>query len=458
MTQSELDAGGALLGRFLRVANALATATDADTAARTLAYRIGEVFSCERAVFVRLDPLQPQYANDGQQPAQYSALADAIRLAAARVASERGPSRLGGQGGQRRAGFDRFGPRTLGEGPQDALQRVLCAHGGTSVMWWPLPARGEESPRYALWLERHRGRDWKDEELSFAYRVGPLLAALIPAAQMRAMGRRLGVGAVVVLMCVLAAFIPVPATVTAPVQVVAANPAYVFADIDGIVGTLAVEPGQQVQAGDLLVMMDTRVLEKNVEEARQGVAAGEAELARVRAASHYEAEARARLKLAEIELERARLALEFHSAQLSRAAIRSPRSGVVLLEDPDRLQGLVVRAGERLMSVADPADTRLKIMVPLADYSLVDQAAPVRVALDRSPLAHLPAQVTRKAYSVQLSDEQLPSIEVEARWSEDIPPAPPGARGVARISGERVLLVQHLLRKPLQALRRVWGV
>ena len=39
------------------------------------------------------------------------------------------------------------------------------------------------------------------------------------------------------------------------------------------------------------------------------------------------------------------------------------------------------------------------------------------------------------------------------------PPAVPfGARGSARIRGEQVALAQHLLRKPLQALRRVWAL
>ncbi|ENO86442.1 Multidrug resistance protein mdtA, partial [Thauera phenylacetica B4P] len=214
----------------------------------------------------------------------------------------------------------------------------------------------------------------------------------------------------------LAGAIPVPSAITAPVQVVAAEPRHVFSAIDGIVGTLAVVPGQQVAAGDLLLRMDTRVLEKNVQEARQAMSVAQAELARNRAAAHYDADARAKLAVTQVELERARLELDFHLAQLERAELRSETAGQVLLEDPDRLPGAAVRMGERLLGIADTRRTRLRILVPLADFSLVDEGAPVRVTLDRSPLAGLSARVVRKGYTVSLSDEQVPSIVVEAEW------------------------------------------
>ena len=130
----------------------------------------------------------------------------------------------------------------------------------------------------------------------------------------------------------------------------------------------------------------------------------------------------------------------------------------MLLEDPDRLPGAAVRMGERLLSIADTRVTRLRIMVPLADFSLVDEGAPVQVTLDRSPLSALSAQVVRRGYSVQLSDDQLPSIAVDADWRATPPAVLPGARGTARITGEPIPLAQQLLRKPLQALRRAWGL
>ena len=80
------------------------------------------------------------------------------------------------------------------------------------------------------------------------------------------------------------------------------------------------------------------------------------------------------------------------------------------------------------------------------------------VTLDRSPLSALDANVVRKGYTVQLSDDQIPSIVVDADWAGPPPDVPFGARGLARISGDTVPLAQHLLRKPLQALRRIWGL
>lgn len=459
MKDEQRQAGEFLLGRLVRLCAALAATADADTAGQLLANRIGEFLACERAVLVTLSPPLPTHASDSTRPSDRTALADAIRAAAQRSGTSTGPHRL--EPGERAARANGLvaGGIAVGEGlALDALERCLLAHGGTRVLWWPLTGRGDTPARYALWLERHNGRGWKDDELSLAHRVGPVLAALLPGPRTTPKPRRalkLGAAAAVI---ALAGAIPVPAVVTAPVQVAAAEPRHVFSGMDGIVSTLAVAPGQQVRIGDVLLRMDTRVLGKNADEARQAVTVAQAELARNRAAAHYDTEARARLAVTQLELERAQLELDFHLAQLDRAELRSEVVGQVLLEEPDRLPGAAVRMGERLLSIADTGRTRLRIMVPLADFSLVDEGAAVSVTLDRSPLSALAAQVVRKGYSVQLSDDQIPSIVVEADWAGESPDVPFGARGSARISGDNVPLVQHLLRKPLQALRRIWGV
>lgn len=473
MRDAQREAGEFLLGRLVRLCGALAATADPEQAGQLLANRIGEVLACDRAVLVSLGPPRPRHVSDGIAAGERTALADAIRLAAERAGADTGPQRLeaGGRAGapalRAAAGDDGAGALL------DALERCLREQGGTRVLWWPLPQRDGGAPRWALWLERHHGRAWSDDELGLAHRVGGVLAALLPATAARSPRRGRALLAALVVLG-LAGAIPMPSAVTAPAQVVAAEPRHVFSAIDGIVGTLAVVPGQQVAAGELLLRMDTRVLEKNVQEARQTMSVAQAELARNRAAAHYDADARAKLAVTQVELERARLELDFHLAQLERAELRSETAGQVLLEDPDRLPGAAVRMGERLLGIADTRRTRLRILVPLADFSLVDEGAPVRVTLDRSPLAGLSARVVRKGYTVQLSDEQVPSIVVEAEWETEggaegtpdaaggrapTPPAVPfGARGSARIRGEQVTLAQHLLRKPLQALRRVWAL
>lgn len=464
MRDAQREAGEFLLGRLVRLCGALASAADPGQAAQLLVNRIGEVLACDRAVLVSLSPPKPCNASDGVVVGERTALADAIRIAADRAGEDTGPQRLGAAErawapGRRSAAAEDGAGIVL-----DALERCLRAQGGTRVLWWPLPQRGA-APRWALWLERHHGRTWSDDELGLAHRVGGVLGALLPTTATRGPRRSRALLAALAALA-LAGAIPVPSAVTAPAQVVAAEPRHVFSAIDGIVGTLAVVPGQQVAAGELLLRMDTRVLDKNVQEARQAMSVAQAELARNRAAAHYDADARAKLAVTQIELERARLELDFHLTQLERAELRSELAGQVLLEDPDRLPGAAVRMGERLLGIADTRRTRLRILVPLADFSLVDEGAPVRVTLDRSPLAGLSARVVRKGYTVQLSDEQVPSIVVEAEWEQEGAPGaegagavvPFGARGSARIRGEQVALAQYLLRKPLQALRRVWGV
>ena len=460
MIDGHREAGEFLLGRLVRLCAALADTADGDTAGQLLANRIGEFLSCDRALLVTLSPAVPAFSSGDVRPGERTVLADAIRAAELRCGTSDGPHRLEPAVRASRS-LDGVVVSSVGTGDGqivDALERCLLAYGGTRVLWWPLPERDRAQPRHALWLERHDGRRWKDEELSLAHRVGPVLGALLSGPKAAHKPRRALMWGAVVAAIALAGALPVPAVVTAPVQVTAAEPRHVFSGMDGIVSMLAVTPGQQVRAGDVLLRMDTRVLDKNVEEARQAVAVAQAELARNRAAAHYDAEARARLAVTQLELERAQLELDFHLAQLDPAELRSEVAGQVLLEDPDRLPGAAVRMGERLLSIADTAHTRLRIMVPLADFSLVDESAAVSVTLDRSPLSVLDANVVRKGYTVQLSDDQIPSIVVDADWAGPPPDVPFGARGSARISGDAVPLAQHLLRKPLQALRRIWGL
>jgi hypothetical protein len=109
------------------------------------------------------------------------------------------------------------------------------------------------------------------------------------------------------------------------------------------------------------------------------------------------------------------------------------------------------------MSVADPEQTKLRILVPVTDAGLFTEGDKVKIHPDSEPLKSYPATITRIGFDVVMSENKVPSILVEAEWAGDPPSIQPGQRGVAKIEGPDTRLGMQILRKPLIALRNLIG-
>jgi hypothetical protein len=339
------------------------------------------------------------------------------------------------------------------------LMKVLEGSGGTSVLWVNLPHPGGGEPRFALWLERWNRKPWPEEEIKllshslvfFGYSLGTSRKT-IGATLLKKRVLWLVLAVLIAMM-----WLPVHSNVNAPVQMVPDHPYYVFAPFDGVVEELAVQPGERVEEGDLIFRYDTRILEKQLDEALRGVAVAQAELARLEGAAYMDEEARARIPVQKLEVQRKEAEVAFLRKQLELAEVRTDADGVVVLDNPDALIGASLQTGQMVLRIADPQRSKMRIMVPVSDAGLVREDAPVSVRLDSNPLRSIPAQVYRIGFDVELSDERVPSVLVEAEPETD-QPVMPGQRGTAKITGPRVTLGMQIFRKPLMDLRNFLGV
>jgi hypothetical protein len=339
-------------------------------------------------------------------------------------------------------------------------RKILEAMGGVQVLWLPLPARRSDSERFVLWLERWGNKPWTDEEVRLLTHARVFFGhalfsrkALVESGKRKKTFKRLFWIAVLLVM-----FIPIPSRVTAPFQVVPERPHYVFAPFDGIVEELAVQPGDKVRAGDLIFRYDTRVLEKQLDEAlRGGLAVALAELARLEGAAYADQEARARIPVQRLEVERRRAEVAFLRRQLELSEVRTNADGVVVLDDPDALIGAFLQTGQLVLRVAEPGRTKIRIMAPVADAGLVREAAPAILRLDSDPLRTLHGTVTRVGFDVRMSDERIPSVLVEVAWRDEVS-VTPGQRGSARIEGPHAPIGVQIFRKPLLSLRTLLGI
>lgn len=449
----EAQSVNTIMARLLKISTAAVKAENPEKAASTIVNQMHNFIKVDRTVLVALGKRRRVVAVSGNlEASQDNAFSQAVH-------EVRNYYKTKIQQGDVSAQIIR--PETL---PEDYhapnARRTLTAMGGTSIMWVPLPKTDGEASGYALWLERWNGLPWTEEEVKLVSHAAVFFNQALNRPRKKIVKKktwkRFSLLALVVFFLMM--WIPVTSKVNAPAQVTPKNPHYIFAPFDGIIEELIVRPGEEVNKGDLLFRYDTRVLEKQLEEAQQGgLAVARAELARLQGAAYQDEDARARIPVQKLEVEKKEAQVRFLKKQLELAEVRTDKKGFVILDDPDALIGAFIRTGELVMSIADPQKTKLRIMVPVSDAGLLKEGANAVIRLDSDPLKPYPAKITRVGYDVRLSDERMPAVLVEAEWENPVS-VTPGQRGICKIEGPEVYLGMQMFRKPIIATRNVLGI
>lgn len=342
-----------------------------------------------------------------------------------------------------------------------ASPQERTAFGLGHPLWLPLFSR-EGDVMGALWLDRQE--PWLAAETALLEELADAQAYALLAMDRRGTAkigggggaRRLGWIAAGIAAATL--FIPVQRAALAPVEIIARDAEVVAAPIDGVIRSFEVRPNQHVNIGDTLFTLDDTDRRARLElaakaldvarvehrQASQGALGGRRDAPRLAALD-------AQIALREIELENAR-------QQLARATVRAGRTGVALLPDVQELLGRPVAAGERVMLVADPAETEARAWLAVRDAMPVADGAAVRLFLDADPLNPLDGKVAR----IRHEAEETPGgmayrvmIDLDPAAQATVPRV--GARGSARIDGDRAPLFLYLFRRPVAALRQTVG-
>ena len=94
---------------------------------------------------------------------------------------------------------------------------------------------------------------------------------------------------------------------------------------------------------------------------------------------------------------------------------------------------------------------------PLAHGEALREGARVRMFLDTDPVAPLEAELVRASYRASTMPEGGMAFEAHAVLSDDALPRI-GARGVAKIYGEKAPIAYFLVRRPLTLARQMTGL
>ena len=170
-----------------------------------------------------------------------------------------------------------------------------------------------------------------------------------------------------------------------------------------------------------------------------------------------DAESKRELAVADAEAELAKAHRDYAQERLEKTILRAPRDGLALFSDVSELTGRPVSNGEAILRIAEPSRVLLRLHAPLTHGEALREGARVRMFLDSDPVAPLEAKLTRASYRASSVPEGGMAFEAHANLTEDDIPRI-GARGVAKIYGEKAPLAYFLIRRPLTLARQMTGL
>lgn len=259
----------------------------------------------------------------------------------------------------------------------------------------------------------------------------------------------------------LLSLIRVPLRIVAPSEVVPKDPYLITAPLEGIISEIVVNPGQSVQEGMPLVEYDKRVPLQELKIAQKEVQIIEAEYNRANTLGLKDDKSLSDLTLIQLKLQKAQLQLALAEYKASQLTIKSPDSGIAMLENPDDWRGKPVRVGEKILTIGDPKRTKVRIWIPEVDNIILDPKEPVNVILNVMPDKTFQANLIYVANETVMSDKQVPSFVAEADWVDETKEEQEniklGLKGTAILYGERVTLFYYIVRKPWSTLRELIG-
>jgi len=328
------------------------------------------------------------------------------------------------------------------------------------VIWVPLQLHDGTSLG-GLWMTKES--PWNDNEVILLKRLSDSYAHSISALAgkkkvLRKPDRIRYITWVLVLSVFLASFIPVRISALAPVEIVAKNPIIVSAPIDGVVRELAKDPNTLVTKGETLLYFEDTDLRNEVAIAKKTLSVTQAELRKASQAAFGDKASKSDIAILKSQVELRQSELDYANDLLSRVVVKAEDQGLLIYSDKDDWKGRPVKVGERIVEIADPNKVKLKIELAVADAILLVENAEVEIFLDIAPLDSLSAIITHASYRAHVTSNDVLAYKLDAEFIEQNPGLRIGLQGTAKIYGEKVSLFFYLFRRPISALRQLFGL
>jgi hypothetical protein len=327
-------------------------------------------------------------------------------------------------------------------------------------------------PPYSLWVPLEEGagllyagdEPWRSPDDTLLIRLAEAVTAsrarfyrppFLRGWLARIKGRRRSLALVAGVALVL--LFPVTGSVLAPADSVSAHPIVVRAPLDGVVDRIHVKPNELVTEGQSLFDLDATMLVGRLEVARQQHAIAEAEYRQVAQAQVFDPKAKVQVAILAGKSEEKAAEARLLESQLARTSVKAPKDGIAVFDDPSDWIGKPVAVGEKVMVLADEADTEVEAWVTASDIGEVKSGARLTLFLNTAPLSPSKAIIRSVAYEAAARPDATIAHRVRATLVDGESMPRLGLKGTARIDGERVPLIWWLFRRPLATIRQFVG-
>lgn len=254
----------------------------------------------------------------------------------------------------------------------------------------------------------------------------------------------------------LALLFPLRQSVVIPASVSARHPVVVAAPLSGVVREVHVAPNAEVVVGTPLFSFDNTDIDSRVDVSRKALDVAQAEYLKNTQMAYTCDECRARLPVLQAQVAQKDAELRQAISQQERLVVRAEIDGTAVFQDRNDLLGRPVTVGERVMQLAQPADSWLELHMPVEDAMTLEPGADVRFFLNVDPLAAYDATLVQTSYEAEVTPQDVLAYTLMAEFADADRPRL-GLKGTARVYGGRVPLIYYVLRRPLAWARQRVG-
>jgi hypothetical protein len=343
----------------------------------------------------------------------------------------------------------------------DLLAREWAAWLPEHALLLPLQAPGGQVLAHLLFAQE---RPWDEHDLVLATELaniyGYTLARFVAAdSWQRRLRRALPAKSRwwLALALVVACVIPVRISVLAPAEVVPLDPFVVRAPVDGVVDNFHVRPSQSVRSGDPLFDLDTTVLRSRLGVAHKAYDAANEEYRQAALLALNDEKSRLDMVVKKGSLDEKAVELDYSKELLDRVQIRASRDGVAVFSDVSDWQGRALSAGERVLTLADPAKVELAVSLPVAEAFRLQPDASVTLYPNGSLFTSYDGILTSAAYRAEPTPAGVLAYRLKVRFKSGAALPQLGLMGTAKVRGDWVPLIYYILRRPLTAARQWIG-
>ncbi|MBV9575739.1 MAG: HlyD family efflux transporter periplasmic adaptor subunit, partial [Gammaproteobacteria bacterium] len=263
------------------------------------------------------------------------------------------------------------------------------------------------------------------------------------------------IAALIAFFCII--FFPVRLSVLGSGTVAAKNPALINAPMQGVIKAFAVSPGDVVKKGQLLVLLDDSDLLAAEKVNQKDFNLTEVKLRTTINEAFSDESKRLEIPILQAQLAIDKAQLDYTNDLLEKTKIKSPIDGVVIFDSTEDWIGQPVQTGERILSVANTKNLKLKISLPISERISLEVGDSGSFFVS-GHLNAISVQLTRLGYNAKLTPNKVLAYEMDADFddSDDLPQI--GVQGTVKLYGNRVPLIYYLIRRPIQALRSNLGI